>query len=124
MKQQQKKQEELDQQLTNMLIHMYNGKNPKDYVKEYKCIIDIVSFMYLTIWQLTWQKKTFGLNAENLMTLFRNKISDIVGQVRDKLNKDCKDYKLINTIMKEAVLDPTKPLAKQPQATAAASGHQ
>jgi hypothetical protein len=48
------------------------------------------------------------------MTLFRNKISDIVGQVRDKLNKDCKDYKLINTIMKEAVLDPTKPLAKQP----------
>ena len=30
-----------------MLIHMYNGKNPKDYVKEYKMIIVIVSPSYL-----------------------------------------------------------------------------
>ena len=39
----QKKREELDQQLTNMLIHLYNGKKPDDYIKEYKIIIDHVS---------------------------------------------------------------------------------
>lgn len=50
----------------------------------------------------------FGLNSENLLMLFRNKISDIVGQVRDKLNKDCKDYKLIATIVKDGGSDSSK----------------
>ena len=39
----QKKQEEFEQHLTNMLIHLYNGKQCKEYVKEYKTILDNVN---------------------------------------------------------------------------------
>lgn len=55
----------------------------------------------------------FGLNSESLLMLFRNKISDIVGQVRDKLNKDCKDYKLIVTMLKDANTKNLKPVPAQ-----------
>lgn len=30
-----------------MLIHLYNGKNPQEFVKEYKIIIDNVSIIYI-----------------------------------------------------------------------------
>ena len=39
----QKKNLELDHNLTNMLIHLYNGKQCNDYIKEYKVIQDSVS---------------------------------------------------------------------------------
>ena len=44
----QKKQEEFDQQVTNMLIHLYNGKECHEYIKEYKSITDIVNHISLT----------------------------------------------------------------------------
>jgi hypothetical protein len=34
----QKKSIELDHNLTNMLIHLYNGKQSSEYIKEYKVI--------------------------------------------------------------------------------------
>jgi len=37
-----------------------------------------------------------------LLQIFKNKIQDIVGQVRDKLNKDAKEYKLITAVLKDA----------------------
>jgi hypothetical protein len=39
----QKKAIELDHNLTNMLIHLYNGKQCNEYIKEYKFIQDSVS---------------------------------------------------------------------------------
>jgi|LauGreDrversion4_2_1035121.scaffolds.fasta_scaffold630644_1 hypothetical protein len=42
-------------------------------------------------------KKNFGLQSNDLLMKFRNKIHDIVAQVRDKLNKDSKEQGLIKT---------------------------
>lgn len=41
-----KKKDELDKELTNMLIHLYNGKNPSEFVREYKIIIENVNIIY------------------------------------------------------------------------------
>lgn len=38
----QKKSIELEHNLTNMLIHLYNGKQCNEYIKEYKVIQDAV----------------------------------------------------------------------------------
>jgi len=43
-KMKQKKGIELDHNLTNMLIHLYNGKQCGEYIKEYKTILDSVIF--------------------------------------------------------------------------------
>ena len=48
-----------------------------------------------------WFKKTYGLDSEKLLHDFKQKIQDIVQQVRDKLNKDAKDQELIKMILKE-----------------------
>lgn len=37
-----KKNTEFEHNLTNMLIHLYNGKNCNDFIKEYKVILDNV----------------------------------------------------------------------------------
>lgn len=39
----QKKTVEFEHNLTNMLIHLYNGKQCQEYIKEYKTILDSVS---------------------------------------------------------------------------------
>jgi hypothetical protein len=41
------------------------------------------------------------LTSKKLLDIFIAKISDIIGQVRDKLTKDAKDYKLIVPVLKE-----------------------
>jgi hypothetical protein len=87
-----KKTLELEHNLTNMLIHLYNGKQCSEYIKEYKTILD----------SLIWTKKNFGLQSNELLIKFRNKIYDIVAQVRDKINKDAKDQGLISTVLKES----------------------
>jgi hypothetical protein len=38
----QKKIAEFEHNVTNMLIHLYNGKQCQDYIKEYKTIVDNV----------------------------------------------------------------------------------
>lgn len=38
-----------------------------------------------------WFKRTYGLDSSKLLGDFKQKIQDIVQQVRDKLNKDAKD---------------------------------
>ena len=38
---------EFEHNLTNMLIHLYNGKQCNEYIKEYKTILDSVSWFYL-----------------------------------------------------------------------------
>lgn len=81
---------EFEHNLTNMLIHLYNGKQCNEYIKEYKTILDC----------LIWTKKNFGLQSHELVIKFRNKIYDIVAQVRDKINKDAKDQGLISTVPK------------------------
>lgn len=43
-----------------------------------------------------------GLDSKKLLEQFKAKISDIIGQVRDKLTKDSKDYKLVVTVLKDA----------------------
>jgi hypothetical protein len=50
-----------------------------------------------------WTKRYFGLHPKELLVKFRNKIYDIVAQVRDKLNKDSKEQGLIVTIPKDPV---------------------
>lgn len=40
----QKMTADFDHNLTNMLIHLYNGKECNEYIKEYKTIVDYVSF--------------------------------------------------------------------------------
>ncbi len=41
---------EFEHNLTNMLIHLYNGKQCNEYIKEYKTILDSVSlFFFLSI---------------------------------------------------------------------------
>ena len=45
-------------------------------------------------------KKNFGLLSNELLVKFRNKIYDIVAQVRDKINKDSKEQGLITTVPK------------------------
>lgn len=42
-----KKNTEFEHNLTNMLIHLYNGKNCNDFIKEYKTILDNVSDIFL-----------------------------------------------------------------------------
>lgn len=42
-----KKNTEFEHNLTNMLIHLYNGKNCNDFIKEYKTILDNVSDLFL-----------------------------------------------------------------------------
>jgi predicted nucleic acid-binding Zn-ribbon protein len=37
-----KKNTEFEHNLTNMLIHLYNGKNCNEFIKEYKVILDNV----------------------------------------------------------------------------------
>ena len=48
-----KKNTEFEHNLTNMLIHHYNGKNCNDFIKEYKTILDNVSdiFYALTLYK-------------------------------------------------------------------------
>jgi hypothetical protein len=81
---------EFEHNLTNMLIHLYNGKQCNEYIKEYKTILD----------SLIWTKRNFGLQSHELVIKFRNKIYDIVAQVRDKINKDAKEQGLISTVPK------------------------
>lgn len=80
-KNKQKKTQDFEHNLTNMLIHLYNGKQCNEYIKEYKTILDC----------LVWMKRNFGLLSNDLLMKFRNKINDIVAQVRDKINKDAKE---------------------------------
>ncbi len=40
-----KKTKEFELNLTNMLIHLYNGKQCNEYIKEYKTILDSVKFL-------------------------------------------------------------------------------
>ena len=42
-----KKNTEFEHNLTNMLIHLYIGKNCNDFIKEYKTILDNVSDIFL-----------------------------------------------------------------------------
>ncbi len=42
-----KKTKEFELNLTNMLIHLYNGKQCNEYIKEYKTILDSVKLIYL-----------------------------------------------------------------------------
>ena len=42
MKIKNKKNVEFEHNLTNMLIHLYNGKQCNEYIKEYKTILDSV----------------------------------------------------------------------------------
>ncbi len=42
----QKKNIELEHNLTNMLIHLYNGKQCNEYIKEYKIILDSVNYSF------------------------------------------------------------------------------
>ncbi len=42
----QKKNIELEHNLTNMLIHLYNGKQCNEYIKEYKIILDSVNHSF------------------------------------------------------------------------------
>jgi hypothetical protein len=48
-KMKQKKGIELDHNLTNMLIHLYNGKQCGEYIKEYKTILDSVISLIILI---------------------------------------------------------------------------
>jgi hypothetical protein len=41
-----KKNTEFEHNLTNMLIHLYNGKNCNDFIKEYKVILDNVTTLH------------------------------------------------------------------------------
>jgi hypothetical protein len=41
-KMRQKKRADFEHNLTNMLIHLYNGKQCNEYIKEYKHILEIV----------------------------------------------------------------------------------
>jgi hypothetical protein len=43
------------------------------------------------------------LQSHELVIKFRNKIYDIVAQVRDKINKDAKDQGLISTVPKSGL---------------------
>jgi hypothetical protein len=63
-------------------------------------------------------KKNFGLLSNELLVKFRNKIYDIVAQVRDKINKDSKEQGLITTVPK--VIPEENGSATQPPATATA----
>ena len=94
---------EFEHNLTNMLIHLYNGKQCNEYIKEYKTILDSVSQFFSYQFQLIWTKKNFGLQSHELVIKFRNKIYDIVAQVRDKINKDAKDQGLISTVPKSGL---------------------
>lgn len=40
-----KKTKEFELNLTNMLIHLYNGKQCNEYIKEYKTILDSVKLI-------------------------------------------------------------------------------
>ena len=44
-KMRQKKKVDFEHNLTNMLIHLYNGKQCFEYIKEYKTILDCVSLI-------------------------------------------------------------------------------
>ncbi len=43
-----KKTKEFELNLTNMLIHLYNGKQCNEYIKEYKTILDSVKQLILS----------------------------------------------------------------------------
>jgi len=45
----QKKTVEFEHNLTNMLIHLYNGKQCNEYIKEYKTIVECVSHYYFNL---------------------------------------------------------------------------
>jgi hypothetical protein len=49
----QKKIAEFEHNVTNMLIHLYNGKQCQDYIKEYKTIVDnvklLIFFMFIFV---------------------------------------------------------------------------
>lgn len=44
-----KKTIEFEHNLTNMLIHLYNGKQCNEYIKEYKTILDSVKLQFNSI---------------------------------------------------------------------------
>lgn len=102
----QKKRDELDQSLTNMLIHLYNGKQPDEYIGEYKRIQE----------RLLWLLKHANINSDELMKIFNSKILDIICQVKDKLNKDAKDQKVVHEILKNpTTLNPNADTQLQPK---------
>jgi hypothetical protein len=58
MKIKNKKNVEFEHNLTNMLIHLYNGKQCNEYIKEYKTILDCVSHSQF------WSLYTVDLDQE------------------------------------------------------------
>lgn len=53
-----KKNTEFEHNLTNMLIHLYNGKNCNEFIKEYKVILDNVSIILSNIFNIVNMDET------------------------------------------------------------------
>ncbi len=68
------------------MIHLYNGKEAKEFVQHYSYLVLNVSF------DLTWLQMR---KSDKLEKLFLEKIREIVAQVRDKLSGDAVQNGLI-----------------------------
>ena len=83
-----------------MLINLYNGKGTEEYRDHYAQVVIILDE------QKKIQEKQRDLppsiTINSLHQLFSNKIENIVGTVRDKLQEDAKKDNLVQEVQIEA----------------------
>ena len=100
-----------------MLINLYNGKGTEEYRDHYAQVVIILDE------QKKIQEKQRDLppsiTINSLHQLFSNKIENIVGTVRDKLQEDAKKDNLVQEVQIEA--PPVKDAPDEGAATTAAA---
>ena len=92
----------MHQYLTDMLINLYNGKGTEEYREHYAQVVTILDEQRKLHEQQRKMsdstREKSSINIESLQSLFQNKIENIVGTVRDKLQEDAKKDNLVQEI--------------------------
>ena len=78
-----------------MLINLYNGKGTEEYRDHYAHVVTILDEQK-QLQEMNHEQATITINS--LQNLFTNKIENIVGTVRDKLQEDAKKDALVTEI--------------------------
>ena len=79
-----------------MLINLYNGKGTGEYRDHYAQVVIILDEQKKIQERQTGSMSTITINS--LQQLFRTKIENIVGTVRDKLQEDAKKDNLVEEL--------------------------
>lgn len=96
-------QKKLQTNVTDMLIHLYNGKPTSDFKGHYATIAQLLDTCK-RLQQPISRQAGANLATECLFELFCEQIESIVGTVKDKLQEDANKDALVTIVQQEVVV--------------------